>query len=97
MAKGYWVANVDVNNVEEYKKYIAANAVAFEKYGARFLTRGGRHEVVEGSMRARVVVIEFKDYDTAMACYRSPEYQAAMKLRLAHSEGNLAIVEGWDG
>jgi len=97
MAKGYWVANVDVNNIDEYKKYIAANGVAFEKYGARFLTRGGKHEVVEGSMRSRVVVIEFADYETAMACYRSAEYQAAMKLRVDHSDGNLAIVEGWDG
>lgn len=97
MAKGYWVANVDVNDLEEYKKYIAANATAFEQYGAKFLTRGGRREVVEGKMRARVVVIEFKDYATAKACYDSPEYQAAMKLRLPHAKGNLAIVEGWDG
>ena len=44
MAKGYWVGNVEVENLDEYKKYIAANAVPFQKYGARFLTRGAKHE-----------------------------------------------------
>jgi uncharacterized protein (DUF1330 family) len=97
MAKGYWVANVEVHNLDEYKKYVAANAVPFAKYGARFLTRGGRHIVPEGKVNSRVVVIEFKDYETAVACYNSPEYQAAMALRRDVAESNLAIVEGWDG
>ena len=97
MAKGYWVANVEVHNLDEYKKYIAANAVPFAKYGAKFLTRGGKHIVPEGKVNSRVVVIEFKDYETAVACYNSPEYRAAIKFRQDHSEGNLAIVEGWDG
>ncbi len=97
MAKGYWVANVEVHNLDEYKKYVAANAVPFAKYGAKFLVRGGSHTVREGQVHSRVVVIEFKDLATAQACYDSPEYQAAMQLRVAHSVGNLAIVEGWDG
>lgn len=97
MTKGYWVANVEVHNLDEYKKYVQANAVAFGKYGAKFLTRGGKHEVREGHVNSRVVVIEFKDYQTAIACYESPEYQDAMKLRTPFSQGNLAIVEGWDG
>ncbi|NOX40809.1 MAG: DUF1330 domain-containing protein [Alphaproteobacteria bacterium] len=96
MSKGYWVANVDVENLDEYKKYIAANAEPFAKYGARFLTRGGKAEVVEGSQKSRIVVIEFKDFETARACYYSPEYQSAMKLRIGHSSANLAIVEGWE-
>jgi len=97
MPKGYWVANVDVDNAQEYAKYVAANAVAFEKYGARFLVRGGKSTVVEDEMRSRVVVIEFKDYETALSCYNSPEYQEAMKLRKHCSRANIAIVEGWDG
>ena len=42
MAKGYWMARVDVADAERYKDYVAANAAAFAKYGARFLVRGGR-------------------------------------------------------
>ena len=97
MAKGYWVANVAVENLEEYKKYVQANGVAFAKYGGRFLVRGGQHEVPEGTLGERIVVIEFQDYATAKACYDSPEYQAAIKFRQGHAKANLAIIEGWDG
>ena len=97
MAKGYWVANVDVFDVEAYKAYLKANAVVFAKYGARFLVRSGRHEVADGKSRSRQVLIEFKDYETALACFHSPEYQAALALRKPVSEGDLVIVEGYDG
>ena len=42
MAKGYWVVHVTVTDPDNYPKYIAADAAAFEKYDARFLVRGGR-------------------------------------------------------
>jgi uncharacterized protein (DUF1330 family) len=95
--KGYWVALVDVTNPEQYKSYVAENAVAFRKYGARFLTRGGAAESMEGKLRSRVVVIEFKDYATALACYRSPEYQKAMALRSGASQADVSVIEGYDG
>jgi uncharacterized protein (DUF1330 family) len=81
MAKGYWVVSVDVSDPEGYKLYVAENAKAFQKYGARFLVRGGKAEAVEGTGRSRNVVIEFKDHATALACYRSPEYVKAIDLR----------------
>ena len=49
MTKGYWMARVDVSDLEKYKPYVAANAVAFAKYGARFLVRGGTYENPEGT------------------------------------------------
>jgi len=97
MAKGYWVAQVDIADPEGYKAYIAANAEAFAKYGARFLVRAGRHVAVEGSARSRQVVIEFKDFATARACYESAEYSRARALRSGISQGDLVIVEGYDG
>ena len=97
MAKAYWIGRVDVHNEEGYKPYIAANAAIFKKWGGRFAVRGGRFTPVEGQSRARNVVIEFPDYDTALACYRSPEYQANIKVRQPHSIADLIIVEGYDG
>ena len=97
MAKGYWIAHVDVNDPEAYKAYLAANAIAFAKYGARFLVRGGVSETKAGSLRARHVVLEFKDYATALACHDSPEYRHAAKLRDAASDADLIVVEGYDG
>lgn len=95
--KGYWIAQVDVTDPEKYKAYVAANALPFRKYGARFVTRGGASETVEGKLRSRLVVLEFKDYATALECYRSPEYQKAKALRLDASACDLAILEGYDG
>jgi uncharacterized protein (DUF1330 family) len=97
MSKGYWVANVDISNLDEYKKYVAANAVPFHKYGARFLTRGGKSEIVEGKLRSRVIVIEFPSFEAALACYRSPEYAAAKKLRESASVADIVVLEGYDG
>ena len=97
MPKGYWIGRVDVHDLEEYKKYIAANAVAFEKFGARFLIRGGDFEVREGQARSRNVVIEFPSYQAAKDCYDSPEYQAAKAFRLPVSEGDVVIIEGYEG
>lgn len=97
MTKGYWIARVDVTDPQAYEAYRNANAAAFSKYGARFIVRGGRHETKEGASRSRNVVIEFKDYDTAVACYESPEYQAAIKHRVDASVGDVIIIEGYDG
>jgi uncharacterized protein (DUF1330 family) len=80
-----------------YKAYVAANAEPFRRYGARFVVRGGTFEPMEGQSRARNVVIEFKDYATALACYRSPEYQRAMALRKGHAIADIIVIEGYDG
>ena len=97
MAKGYWVARVDVNNEDGYKPYAAANPGIFKKFGGRFVVRAGKFNAIEGSSRSRNVVIEFPDYDAAMACYNSPEYQANIKVRQPHSFADLVIIEGYDG
>ncbi len=97
MAKGYWIAHVDITDPEGYKAYVAANAEPLKKYGAKFLVRGGKSECVEGKVRSRVVVLEFPDYATALACYRSPEYEKARKLRIGKSEADLVVIEGYDG
>jgi uncharacterized protein (DUF1330 family) len=97
MPKGYWIGRVDVTDTEKYKAYIQANAVAFKKFGAKFLVRAGRFENPEGTSRSRNVVIEFPTYQAALDCWRSPEYQEALKLRLQISTIDLVIIEGYDG
>jgi uncharacterized protein (DUF1330 family) len=97
MAKGYWIARVDVTDPDGYQAYVKANAVAFQKFSARFIVRGGRFEAPEGTPRARNIVLEFTDYATAVACYQSPEYQAAKALRDGKSVADLIIIEGYDG
>jgi uncharacterized protein (DUF1330 family) len=96
MPKGYWIATMDIHDVEIYDKYRAANAKPFADYGARFLVRGGTQQIREGQMRTRTVVLEFPSYAEAVACYESPGYQRAKDIRLNVADGSLVIVEGYD-
>jgi uncharacterized protein (DUF1330 family) len=97
MAKGYWVGRVDVIKPEGYQAYGVALAEVLRKYGAKFLVRGGTFEAVEGKARGRNIVLEFKDYTTALACYRSPEYAKAKALRAGAADFDIIVIEGYDG
>lgn len=94
MAKGYWIARVDVHDAERYKDYISTAKPAFERYGAVFLARGGKTEAVEGKSRARNVIIEFPSLQDALDCYNSAEYQAAVKIRQEVADGEIVLIEG---
>ena len=94
MAKGYWVVRVSVHDQQRYPDYLAAAKPAFEKFGANFRGGGGAVDSMEGTSRDRNVVVEFKDFATAKACYQSPEYQAAKAIRQKYSEADFIIIEG---
>lgn len=94
MAKGYWIVRVSVHDEERYPEYLAAARPAFEKFGANFIVRGGAFDAMEGSSRGRNVVVEFVDRVTALACYNSPEYQAAKAIRQKYAEADFLIIEG---
>lgn len=94
MPKAYWVAHISIDDADAYEAYRAANAAAFATYGGRFLVRGGAQEVCEGTVRPRTVIVEFASRQAAEACYRSPEYQAALALREPVSQADLVIVTG---
>jgi uncharacterized protein (DUF1330 family) len=94
MAKGYWIVRVSVRDEERYPEYLAAARPAFEKFGANFIVRGGAFDAMEGSSRGRNVVVEFGDRATALACYNSPEYQAAKAIRQKYAEADFLIIEG---
>ncbi|WP_438276758.1 DUF1330 domain-containing protein [Nitrobacter sp.] len=94
MAKGYWIVRVSIRDRDRYPDYLAAARPAFDKFGANFLVRGGPFDSMEGTSRDRNVVVEFKDFATAKACYQSPEYQAAKAIRQKYSEADFIIIEG---
>jgi uncharacterized protein (DUF1330 family) len=94
MPKGYWIARVDIRDPERYKDYVAAAKPAFERFGAKFLARGGAFEVAEAPGRARNVVIEFESLAAAHDCYHSPEYQRAAAIRQQVADGEIVLVEG---
>ena len=97
MPKGYWIAHVTVRDTAAYEPYRKTVAALLPKYQADYVVRGGAQTVVEGNVRPRSVVIEFPSLQVALDCYHSPEYQAAKALRVAASDGDVCIIEGWDG
>ena len=98
MAKGYWVAMVEVKNLDTYRnEYAAALGPVLAKFGGRYVTRGGQTEQVEGKSKSRVVVLEFPSYQLAMECYRSAEYAKLKAVRLANADADIVVTEGYDG
>jgi uncharacterized protein (DUF1330 family) len=97
MPKGYWIVRVDITDPEQYQRYVAANAEPLRKFGGRFLVRAGRSESVEGTARARNAVVEFPSYQAALDCWKSPEYQAAIAMRLPVATMELLVIEGYEG
>jgi len=106
MPKGYWIAHLTITNPEEQQKYVAAGKIAFDKYGGKYIVRGGpvppgfpnasRCEIMQGTFKDRHVVIEFSSYEQALACYRSEEYQAAIKFRDKGCVNDILVVEGFE-
>jgi uncharacterized protein (DUF1330 family) len=94
MPKAYWVVRVSVRDAERYPDYLAAARPAFEKFGARFVVRGGAFETMEGSARDRNVVVEFENREAALACYTSTEYQAARIIRQKYADADFIIIDG---
>lgn len=92
----YVIADVEVRNPEsyatDYSRHVRATV---DRYGGRFVVRGGTTEVVEGDWKpARLVVIEFESMERARAWYTSTEYQAILPARHENARSNIIMVEG---
>ena len=93
--KAYLLVQVDVTNPQQYGEYTKLSPAIIEKFGGRFLARGGRSATLEGPAAAgRVVVIEFPSFERAQAFYDSPEYVAARKVRAGAAKAQMLLVEG---
>ena len=92
--KSYWVCIYEkIYNSEKLKEYAMKAKPAVEKYSGKFLVRGGKNRTNDGINSPRTVVVEFPDYDTAVACYDSPEYQEAHDILEGHVLRHHQIVE----
>lgn len=91
----YLIAKVEVTDPEQYKQYIAATPGIIEKFGGRFIARGGETITLEGPEETRrVVLVEFPSLNQVKAFYNSEEYQAARKLRKGAAIMYLIATEG---
>ena len=95
MSKGIWIAVYEkIENMETLKKYAVQATDAISKYSGKFLVRGGKKRLTEGKDSPRTVVVEFSDFDTALKCYDSKEYQEAHNILKGHTKRSHQIIEG---
>ena len=90
----YWMARVNVTDAHVYGEYAKLAGPAIEKYGGRFLARGGESLTFEGEDFGRNVVIQFDSVEQAVEAYNSPEYKEALKFSSKSSIRNVCIVDG---
>lgn len=92
----YLIARVNVKDPVQYEEYKRLAPIAINKYGGKYLTRGGAMETVEGPEETlRVVIVEYPDMETAKAFYDSPEYQKAKAAREGAADGQFVILDGY--
>ena len=92
--KGYWITLCHVTDSLGYGEYIKLAGPAIEKFGGKFLARGGEQFKLEGDSFERTVVVEFDSIQAAKDAYNSDDYRKALKHSASSSERHLVVVEG---
>ena len=93
--KAYWVCVYEkIDNAEKLKEYAVKAKPAVEKFSGKFIVRGGKNRTNDGIESPRTVVVEFPNYNTAVECYDSAEYQEAHDILKGHVVRHHQIVEG---
>ena len=95
MTSAYVVANVQFTRPDKAQEYGSAVPATIEKFGGRYLARGGTAEVAEGHWQLRyVTIVEFPSLERAKQWYASEDYGRLRSIRLEHAQSDLAFVEG---
>ena len=93
--KAYLIAEIAVHDAATYEGYKAAVAPLIEKFGGRYLTRGGVSEALEGeAVRGRVILLEFPTMAAARAFLQSDAYRPVAAIRSKSATSRVIIVEG---
>ncbi len=91
----YVIADVRVTNPGEYADYVRQTPATIDRFGGRFVARGGRAEDLEGDWHPdRIVVVEFSSLERARMWWHSPEYEAVKAIRQRNATSRLIVVEG---
>ena len=91
----YILARVSVRDWDQYREYMNVTPGVIEKFGGRFVVRGGEMVTLEGPEETRrVVLIEFPSLEKAKEFYNSKEYGEAKKLREGAATASLIALDG---
>ena len=95
--KAYWIALYkNIDSQENIKKYAKEVTEVLRSYGAKPIVRGGKFLTLEGEKYPRTVIWEFPNYEQAIKCHSSKEYQDGWALAKDTTKRNLQIIEGFN-
>ena len=91
----YSVSDITVKDPYAYKEYMMLAAPLVEKFGGRYLVRGGRVTPGEGGWTPnRIVILEFPDEESLMVFRNSLEYAPVGEIRHKAADTKSFRVEG---
>jgi len=91
----YLIGRVEITDRERYAEYMKVTPAVIERFGGRFIVRGGDVVTLEGPPEThRIVVIEFPTLDQAKAFYNSDQYLEAKKLRQGAATAQFIAMDG---
>jgi uncharacterized protein (DUF1330 family) len=95
---GYLIANIEVKDPAKFEEYRQKVVPLIEKFGGRYLVRGGELRRLEGDPPlSRLVILEFPSLDAAQTFYDSAEYAPILKLRLDSTRSEVVLAQGYSG
>jgi uncharacterized protein (DUF1330 family) len=88
------IIDVKIKNKEKYVEVSRKLPVSVQKYGGRYLSRGGKITTLSGNWRPdAIVLVEFDSLDQVNRWINSPEYKETEALRGNTTESNLISIE----
>jgi uncharacterized protein (DUF1330 family) len=91
----YLIAEHLITDPVRFEEYRSQVAPMIERYGGRYLTRGGSHRVLDGEWHpTRAVIVEFPDMAALMAWYESPDYRPLIALRRSAGQDVILAIDG---
>ena len=92
----YLLVDVDIHNIDEYKKYLNKVKPMVEKFGGKYLIKGGEIDAKETDLwkPTRIVLVKFPNKISALNWYNSEEYRPLKNLRLNNATSNILFIEG---
>ena len=92
----YLLVDVDIHNIDEYKKYLNKVKPMVEKFGGKYLIKGGEIDAKETDLwkPTRIVLVQFPNKISALNWYNSEEYRPLKNLRLNNATSNILFIEG---
>lgn len=90
----YVISMMAVHDPDTYRRYTDLTPPTVKKYGGKFLTRGEPVSTFEGEeYNDRLVILEFPSKAHVEEWMADPNYQEAMKFRLASSTMRMLLVQ----